>query len=38
MSALPDRRQPVLIISVAVTIVALAVLAAVFGLAWVLAA
>jgi hypothetical protein len=38
MSALPDRRQPVLLISAAVAIAGLAVLAAVFGLAWVLVA
>jgi hypothetical protein len=38
MSALPDRHQPVLLISLAVTVAALAVLAAVLGLAWVLTA
>jgi len=38
MSALPDRRQPVILISMIVAVVALGVVAAVLGLGWVLTA
>jgi hypothetical protein len=36
MSALPDQHQPTLLLTVAVALAGVAVLALVFGLAWIL--